>query len=123
MKLIFSVLSLHLTLKYMSLAKKMAVAQNLSIKLFSFLVSQKGMSYAVLSLLASCKYNEKGDGRKDDCMTDGVCRWRAYFRGDQVKLFCFVKLFVLLSVAKDGYSASSNYNGKSILALRLAKHA
>lgn len=58
-----------------------------------------------------------------DCTRKGVCRWFSYFRGDLVKLFCIVKLFVLLSVAKHGYSASSNYNGKSILALCLAKHA
>lgn len=38
MKLIVSVLSLRLTLKYMSLAKKMAVALNLSIKLLSFII-------------------------------------------------------------------------------------
>lgn len=63
------------------------------------------------------------DEEGDDCTREEVCRWRAYFRGDLVKLFCFVKLFVLLSVAKHGYTASSNYNGKSVLAFRLAKHA
>lgn len=96
MKVIFSVISLRLPLQYMSLAKKMKVAKNLSTKLFSLYVSQKGMSYAVLSRLAFCKYN--GGGLMRRVMVGRVIvRGKGYAVGVRISVETWLNYFVLLS--------------------------
>lgn len=44
-------------------------------------------------------------------MRKGVCHMDVYLNGGLGKLYLFVKLFILLSSAKQGYPASSKYTG------------
>lgn len=51
--------------------------------------------------------DEHGDGWKGRWMKEGLCRRGVHFNGGLVTLFCFVKLILLLSVAKRGDPGSS----------------